>query len=170
LEIARFIREQVGTGDSNATIARRLGMNLTTVAHHLSLLELPPALYDVLISGRCTSPRTLHELSKLHADSPGLVQRLLASGSEITCATMSAMRSAADDAAPTEPDASPPDKPIAQANASCDRLERALSRIKPLDASPIAAPELIALRSRVECITTRWLQRSDHQTSSQAKR
>jgi ParB family chromosome partitioning protein len=54
-------------------------MNLTTVAHHLSLLELPPALDDALISGRCTSPRTLHELSKLHADSPEQVQRLLAS-------------------------------------------------------------------------------------------
>ena len=70
LEMARFIRERVDCGHSNATIARQLGMNLTTVAHHLSLLELPPALDDALQSGRCTSPRTLHELSKLHADHP----------------------------------------------------------------------------------------------------
>ena len=35
LELARFIREQVDAGESNATIARQLGMNLTTVAHHL---------------------------------------------------------------------------------------------------------------------------------------
>jgi ParB family transcriptional regulator, chromosome partitioning protein len=41
LEMARFIRAQVDAGDSNATIARQLGMNLTTVAHHLSPLELP---------------------------------------------------------------------------------------------------------------------------------
>ena len=31
-------------GDSNATIAKRLGMNLTSVAHHLALLDLPPEL------------------------------------------------------------------------------------------------------------------------------
>ncbi len=70
LELARFIRAQVDAGDSNATIARQLGMNLTAVAHHLSLLELPPVLDDALKSGRCTSPRTLHELGKLHADRP----------------------------------------------------------------------------------------------------
>ena len=103
LELARFIRGQVDAGDSNATIARQLGMNLTTVAHHLSLLELPPVLDDALKSGRCTSPRTLHELSKLHADSPDQVQALLASGAEITRATVSAIRSAADEAAPTLP-------------------------------------------------------------------
>ena len=83
---------------------------------------------------------------------------------------MSAIRSAADEPAPTEPAVSPPDKLIAQANAACDRLERALSRIKPPDASPVAAPELIALRSRVEGIATRWLQGSDRQTPSQAER
>ena len=68
------------------------------------------------------------------------------------------------------PAVSSPDKLIAQANAACDRLERALSRIEPPDASPIAAPELIALRGRVEGITTRWLQGSDRQTPSRAER
>ena len=29
-------------GESQTTIGRQLGMNLTTVAHHLSLLDLPP--------------------------------------------------------------------------------------------------------------------------------
>jgi hypothetical protein len=58
----------------------------------------------------------------------------------------------------------------AQANAACDRLERALSRIKPPDAGTIAVPELVALRSRVEAITTRWLQGSDCQTPSLAER
>lgn len=170
LELARFIRAQVDAGDANATIARQLGMNLTAVAHHLSLLDLPPVLDDALRSGRCTSPRTLHELSKLYADSPNQVQALLASGAEITRSTVSAFRSAADDAGPTEPVVSSPDKWVAQANAACDRLERALSRIKPPDASTIAAPDLIALRSRVEGITTCWLQGSDRQIPSQAER
>jgi ParB family transcriptional regulator, chromosome partitioning protein len=170
LELARFIRAQVDAGDSNATIARQLGMNLTAVAHHLSLLDLPPVLDDAMKSGRCTSPRTLHELSKLHADRPGQVHALLASAADITRASVSAIRSAADDPVPSEPAVSPPDKLIVQANAACDRLERALSRIKPTDASSSATPELVALRIRVEVITTRWLQGSDRQTPSQAER
>jgi ParB family transcriptional regulator, chromosome partitioning protein len=170
LEPARFIRAQVNAGDSNATIARQLGMNLTAVAHHLSLLELPPVLDDALKSGRCTSPRTLHELRTLHADRPGQVQALLASGAEITRTAVSSIRSASDEAARTVPIESSADKLIAQANAACDRLERALSRIKPLDASPVATPDLIALRGRVETIAQRWLQGSDRQTPSQAER
>ena len=170
LELARFIRAQVDAGDSNATIARQLGMNLTAVAHHLSLLDLPPVLDDALKSGRCTSPRTLHELSKLHADRPDQVQALLASEADITRASVSAIRSAADEPVPNEPAVSAPDKLIAQANAACDRLERALSRIKTTDANPMAAPALTALRGRVEGIATRWLQGSDRQTPSQVER
>ena len=170
LELARFIRAQVDAGDSNATIARQLDMNLTAVAHHLSLLDLPPVLDDALKSGRCTSPRTLHELRKLHADSPGQVQALLACGAEITRTAVSAIRSSSDEAAPTVPAGFPPDKLIAQANAACDRLERALSRIKPPDASSVAMPDLIALRGRIETITKHWLQGSDRQTPSQAER
>ena len=89
LELARFIRVQVDAGDSNATIAKQLGMNLTTVAHHLALLDLPPELDEASKSGRCTSPRTLHELSKLRDEQPEQVQSLLASGSEITRVTVS---------------------------------------------------------------------------------
>lgn len=157
-------------GDSNATVARQLGMNLTAVAHHLSLLELPLVLDDALRSGRCTSPRTLHELRALHADNPGQVHALLASGAEITRTAVSAIRSASGEASPTGHTGSSPDKLIAQASAACDRLERALSRIEPPDAGTVAAPELGALRSRVEAITTRWLQGSDRQTPSQAER
>ena len=170
LELARFIRAQVDAGDSNATIARQLGMNLTAVAHHLSLLDLPPVLDDALKSGRFTSPRTLHELRKLHADGPGQVQALLAGGAEITRTAVSAIRSSCDEAAPTVPAGSSPDKLIAQANAACDRLERALSRIKPSGASSIATPDLIALCARIEAVTNRWLQGSDRQTPSQAER
>ncbi len=170
LELARFIRAQVDAGDSNATIAKELGMNLTAVAHHLSLLDLPPVLDEALKSGRCTSPRTLHELRKLHADSPGQVQALMNGGAEITRTAVSAIRLASDEAATSVPTGSSPDKLIAQANAACDRLERALSRIKPPDASPRATPDLIALRGRAETITQRWLQGSDRQTPAQAER
>ena len=95
LDLARFIRVQVDAGDSNATIAKQLGMNLTTVAHHLALLDLPPELDEALKSGRCMSPRTLHELSKLHQAQPEEVRHLLASGSEITRSAVSAFRTEA---------------------------------------------------------------------------
>ncbi len=58
----------------------------------------------------------------------------------------------------------------AQANAACDRLERALGRIKPSNSFKVALPELIALRIRVQDITKQWLQGSDRQTPSQADR
>ena len=164
IEMAKFIREQVDAGDSNATIARQLGMNLTTVAHHLALLDLPPELDEALKSGRCTSPRTLQELSKLHADNPEQVRSLLDSGADITRAAVSALRDPSGGVVAGEAAPSPSNKLIAQANAACDRLERALGRIQPSNSYKVALPELIALRIRVEDITKRWLQGSDRQT------
>ncbi len=164
LEMATFIREQVDAGDSNATIAKQLGINLTTVAHHLSLLELPPALDDALQSGRCTSPRTLH------ADNPEQVQSLLDSGAEITRTAVSALRAEPDAGAASEEAPSSSNKLIAQAHAACDRLERALGRIQPSNSYKVALPELIALRIRVEDITKHRLQGSDRQTPSQTDR
>jgi ParB family chromosome partitioning protein len=164
LDLARFIRGRVDAGDSNATVAKRLGMNLTTVAHHLALLELPPELDEALKSGRITSPRTLHELSKLHDEQPEQVLALVASDAEITRTTVSALRAAPQNGTGT----SLSNKLVVQANAACDRLERALSRIQPSDSHKVALPELIALRIRVEDITKHWLQGSDRQTPSQA--
>lgn len=77
LDLARFIRSRVDAGESNATVAKKLSLDQTTVAHHLTLLTLPPVLDEALKSGRCTSPRTLHELSKLHEQSPSKVETLL---------------------------------------------------------------------------------------------
>ena len=167
LELARFIRVQVDAGDSNATIAKQLGMNLTTVAHHLALLDLPPELDEALKSGRCTSPRTLHELSKLRDEQPEQVQSLLASGAEITRVAVSVLRAASSEVAAAGPAPSLSNKLIADANAACDRLERALSRIQPSNSHKVALPELVALRIRVEDITKHWLQGSDGQTPSQ---
>ena len=170
LDLARFIKDRVAKGDSNAIIAKRLGMNLTTVAHHLSLLDLPPELDQALKTGRCTSPRTLHELAKLHADSPATVQALLASAAEITRTTVSALRSSSEDGAASVATPSTSNRLITQANAACDRLERALGRIRPSNSYKVALPELIALRIRVEDITKRWLQGSDRQTPSRTDR
>ena len=170
LELARFIRAQVDAGDSHAAVAKQLGMNLTTVAHHLAMLDLPPELDDALKSGRCTSPRTLHELSKLRDEQPEQMKGLLASCSEITRAAVSALRASPSEVAATGSAPSPVSKLIADANSACDRLERALGRIQPPNSHKVALPELVALRIRVEDITKHWLQGSDRQTPSQTGR
>ena len=129
MDLARFIRSRVDAAESHATIARRLGMDLTSVAHHLTLLELPPAIEAALKSGRCTAPRTLHELSKLHREAPERAQALLDDYGEITRASLKAARS--------EPKANPgrtasgpyPNRLRARADAACTRLELALDQL-----------------------------------------
>jgi ParB family chromosome partitioning protein len=155
-------------GDSNATVAKRLGMNLTTVAHHLALLDLPPDLEEALKSGRCTSPRTLHELRTLHADKPEQVRALVSGDTALTRAEVSAMRVREGKAETNRSAVSSAAKLLAQANVACDRLEKALVRITPSATRLVAPAELAALRMRVSDLATCWLQGSDSQTPEQA--
>jgi ParB family transcriptional regulator, chromosome partitioning protein len=158
LDLARFIRQQMAAGESQAEVSRRLGMNLTTVAHHLSLLELPPVLTAALESGRCSSPRTLHELSKVNDRHPQRVKALLDGQGPITRVTVAALRDAIADAA-----SSPIDRLLHQADAACERLERLLGRIEvPTDSLSLAG--LAALRARVEALPRHLPQWSDGQT------
>jgi len=155
LDLARFIRARLDAGESNAAIAARLGMDPTTVGHHLALLELPPELDDALSSGRCTSPRTLYELSKLHEAQPELAKALVAGESEITRAAIAAVRA-------EQPTATigwrPPQRSaawlLAQANSACARLELALIRIKQVE-EDLADADLAALRQRLANLTSR---------------
>jgi ParB family transcriptional regulator, chromosome partitioning protein len=110
LELAQFIRLRVEAGESNAEVGRQLGMDLTTVAHHLALLSLPPVLDQALKSGRCESPRTLHELSRLYEDQPEQVAALVSGAGPITREAVASLRDAArvvepaaDKLAPTPP-------------------------------------------------------------------
>ncbi len=84
LDLARFIRSRIDAGDSNTTVARTLGLDLTTVAHHLALLGLPPVLDAAMKAGRRSSPRTLYELGKLHEEQPERVAELVADTDPIT--------------------------------------------------------------------------------------
>jgi len=151
LDLARFIKGRADAGESNATIANRLGMNLTTVAHHLSLLDLPPVL-DEALKG-CTSPRTLHELSKLHESQPNAVNALLSANAEITRTKVTTMRSATDKVLSV----SAPRDLVALANEACDRLERSLARIDKAEGLEASA-ELLTLRQRIAALAARWSQ------------
>jgi ParB family chromosome partitioning protein len=147
LDLARFIKSRTESGESNATIAKRLGMNLTSVGHHLALLELPPELDQALKTGRCTSPRTLHELSKLHQDEPERARALLATEPEITRSAVASMRAASRSSSPTS-------SLVSKANSICDRLEQTLVR---LNDSRHEEPEvdLVALHRRISELASR---------------
>jgi ParB family transcriptional regulator, chromosome partitioning protein len=149
LDLARFIKGRSDSGESNATIAKRLGMNLTSVAHHLALLDLPPELDQVLKTGRCTSPRTLHELSKLHNEEPERARALLATEPEITRSAVASMRAASPTAAVAATSSL-----VTKANAICDRLEQTLVR---LNEARHESPEvdLVALRRRISELASR---------------
>jgi ParB family chromosome partitioning protein len=149
VELARFIRVRSQAGDSNATIAKQLGMDQTSVAHHLALLELPPELDEAFRTGRCTSPRTLYELSQLHAEQPAQVNAMVSGEGEITRSMVAALRS---DAARTGlPRVGVPKSShslMEQAIATCKRLEALVLRIKSAGHTD-AQVELTALRQRL---------------------
>lgn len=149
IDMARFIRDQMLAGDSQTTIARQLGMNLTTVAHHLTLLDLPPVLGDVFRTGRCTSPRTLHELSRLHELHPESVEELLDASAAVTRDAVKSLRARVDLISTAGPA-----RLIGQAMAACDRLEKALAGI---DLKPTLSerPDLAALQAKVSALS-RW--------------
>lgn len=162
LELAQFIRRRVEAGESNAEVSRQLGMDLTTVAHHLALLSLPPVLDEALRSGRCESPRTLHELSRLHEAQPEQVASLVTGTEPITREAVAHLRDAtrvlttADQSAPAQ---TRPDKlaqALARATGLCDRLDAALLKLHrsgSLDALPF--DEVAALRRRVAELAAR---------------
>ena len=155
LDLARFIRGRVDNGDSNATIAKRLGMDLTSIAHHLALLELPPELDRVLKTGRCTSPRTLYELSKLHDEQPDRINALMTGEGEITRSAVAALRAASlSTSAPNPVVAKRPTSLVEQANAVCTRLEVLVIRVKKSETAQ-AQPELAALRRRIADLADR---------------
>lgn len=154
LDLARFIQSRVDAGDSNAAIAKRLGMDATTVTHHLALLELPPELDEAMRSGHCTSPRTLYELTKLHEEQPDRAKALIADGSEITRAAVAAVRAEVTPAASRAHASRSAISLIAQANSACERLELALARIKQVEQELVAA-DLAALRQRVANLASR---------------
>ncbi len=154
LDLARFIRTRADAGESNATIAKRLAMDLTSVAHHLALLELPAELSDAMLAGRCTSPRTLYELAKMHRDEPDQARALLDGDGEITRGAANAVRAKAVEPAQGAKQRHAQLPLLAQADAACARLELALDRIAKAEPRNADA-DLEVLKQRLACLGRR---------------
>ena len=144
------MRSRVDDGDSNAEIARRLGIDLTTVAHHLALLTLPPELDEAFRSGRCTSPRTLYELAKLQKTRPEHVKAIVGREGEITRSAVSSIKKASRSCRVLRKTAASRRRTslIDQANALCSRFESLLERMTQAGA-PVTPDGLAALRRRL---------------------
>jgi ParB family transcriptional regulator, chromosome partitioning protein len=163
LELAQFIRRRVDAGESNAEVGRQLGMDLSTVAHHLALLSLPPVLDQALRNGRCESPRTLHELTRLHEEQPEQVEALVTGTKPVTREAVASLRDAVRVGAPAVdkpvPTQSRPDKmaqALARATGLCERLDAALLRLNRsggIDALP--HDQVLVLRKRVAELASR---------------
>lgn len=159
LDLARFISGRVDQGESNATIAKRLGIDLTTVAHHLALLDLPAPLAAALKSGRCAAPRTLYELAKVHADRPEAVVELLESTRPITREAVTALRRPARASKPSSKRPMAPKKPpetpasvqlAARAERLCTQLAATCSQLRSAGVEEVPAGQLAALRDRLK--------------------
>ena len=146
LDLARFIRGRIDAGDSNTTVAKTLGLDLMTVAHHLALLDLPPVVDAAMKAGRCSSPRTLYELGKLHAAQPERVAELVAGTDPITREAVAEIR----DTAAQAPAAASAEKPrtarpsqaaqlLSRATGLCEKLDVTLTRLGETDLNALPA-------------------------------
>lgn len=144
----------VDAGESNATIAKRLGMDLTSVAHRLALLELLAELSDAMRAGRCTSPRTLYELAKMHREEPERVRALLDGDGEINRGAVNAVRAKAVEPAQgaRQRHAQPP--LLAQADAVCARLVDGSRLPQPLAERQADRAALFASNDRMATLST----------------
>jgi ParB family chromosome partitioning protein len=151
LDLARFMRSRADAGESNAEIARRMGIDQTTVAHHLALLTLPPELEEALRSGRCTSPRTLYELARLQKTKPERVKAVVNGEGEITRSAVASLNKASRSARGASRKVAVSRRPSSlagQASDLCTRLESLVARMtKP--GAPVTSEELATLRRRL---------------------
>lgn len=162
LDLARFIRGRIAAGDSNTLVARNLGVDLTTVAHHLALLDLPPVVDAAMKAGRCSSPRTLYELGRLHATQPERVAELVAGDAPITRGAVAEIRDAVVQA-PATPRVETPQtarpggaaQALSRAMGLCEKLDAALARLHRSGLDTLPADGVAALRERLAQLARR---------------
>jgi ParB family chromosome partitioning protein len=131
-----------------------MGIDQTTIAHHLALLELPPELNEAMQAGRCTSPRTLYELNKLYRAEPERVRALLAGDGDITRIAVNEVRAESVPTAHSPAHRRAQPSLLAQADAACARLELALDRVAKAEPR-VADADLASLKQRVAGLCSR---------------
>ena len=77
LELALFVKRELGKGVSQAEIARRLGKSQTYITFVRAMIDPPAWLLDVYRSGKCRNAAQLYELRRLHEAKPECVEEQL---------------------------------------------------------------------------------------------
>lgn len=83
-ELALFIRKKLDEGEKQAHIAELLGVDRSTITHHLALIEPPACLEALYRSGKCRSAKILYDLRGLHKQFPQAVERFCTRTEEVT--------------------------------------------------------------------------------------
>ena len=156
LDLARFIRGRIDAGDSTTMVAKTLGLDLTTLAHHLALLVLPPVVDAAMKARRCSSPRTLYELGKLHAEQPERVAEPVTGTEPITRDAVAEIRDTDAQvtaaASADRPRTGRPSKAaqlLSRATGLCDKLDATLTQLGQADLNALPTDDVAALRHRM---------------------
>jgi ParB family chromosome partitioning protein len=113
-------------------------------------------------AGRCSSPRTLYELGKLHAAQPERVAELVAGPDPITRDAVAEIR----DTAAQAPAAANADKPrtarpdraaqiLSRATGLCEKLDVTLMRLGQADLDALPRDDVASLRQRIAQLARR---------------
>jgi ParB family transcriptional regulator, chromosome partitioning protein len=93
LDLAYFIAQREGAGDSRAEIARRLGKPRSFISEVAVLATAPAAVQALVEEGRCTDVRTLYTLTRGCKEGAPEVEHLLAGDGPIRRVTAAAAMS-----------------------------------------------------------------------------
>lgn len=84
LELATFVAKKVAQGESQASVAAKLGMHRSALTHLLCLAgDVPPFLLELYHARKCRSPLYLYRLRRLWDLNPRKVEEACRSASEI---------------------------------------------------------------------------------------
>lgn len=83
-ELALFIKKKLDEGEKQVQIAAQLGVDRSTITHHLALIEPPSCLEELYSSGTCQSAKILYDLRGLHKQFPQAVERFCKQTEEVT--------------------------------------------------------------------------------------
>ena len=91
MDMARFIERKVAQGDSQTTIAKRLGLSKGRITEFLALLDLPAPLRLAYDEGRCMNPQVLYLLASVYRRFPEPVTSWLVALPDITRSMVTAL-------------------------------------------------------------------------------
>ena len=102
-ELARFVKKQLGAGQSQSEIAGQLGKSQGYISLVGALIDPPDWLIAFYRDGKCRGVKELGDLRKLHKARPAAVQQWLEARAFVSRADIDELRSTLRDSPTTSP-------------------------------------------------------------------